>query len=208
MVVFGTQVTNIRWHQGRLREILPLIEQTAAAGSGLPGFRAVLAWAHAEAGDRDIAQCLLDEARRSRFALPYDIVWLTGTALWADTASRLGDSDAAELLYRRLSPWHDRVAYTGTSLRGAVAHYLGQLADALGRTDAAVVHFAEALVVNERLRAPFHISRTKLELGRLLLEREPERAQALLNDARDLARQYAYARIEHLAHEALPSGGS
>ena len=54
---FTSQLTNIRYEQGRLAELQPLIAQVVADNPGIPAFRAVLALACCE-GDLD------DEARR------------------------------------------------------------------------------------------------------------------------------------------------
>jgi hypothetical protein len=207
-LIYGGQLMNIRWHQGRLREVVPLLEQMSAATPGMPGLEGGLAWASAEGGDLDTAQRLVDKARGNGFDLPYDMVWLGGTSLWADTAAQLGDAASAGQLYRRLAPWHDQTVFTGIVDFGAVAQYLGQLAVVLSHIDAAVIHFAEALEIHQRLRAPFHIARTKLEWGRLLLDRDRKRATALLGEAHQLATQYGCGRVERLADEALSRLGS
>ena len=202
-LIYGAQLMIIRWHQGRLGELVPMLEQLMAATPSVPGFTAALAWAHAEGGDLDAAQRLVDGARAMPFELPYDVVWLYGTSIWAEVASQLGDALAADQLYDRLTPWHRQVVFAGVTGLGAVAHHIGQLAAVLGRTREAVAHFSEALAIHESLRAPFHIARTKLEWGRLLLEHDRAGATELLSAACELAEQHGCVRVEGLAREAL-----
>src|SRR3569623_679363 len=92
-------------------------------------------------------------------------------------------------------------------MTGAVAHYLGLLANVLGRPDQANAHFAKALSIHERLRAPFFIASTQLEWGRLIQATEPDRARGMLASARELAVRHGCGRIERLAAEALRGTG-
>lgn len=205
-LLYGADLQTIRWHQGRVSEILPQIEQLRAITPNVPALAAAQALAHAEGGDHEAARRLLDGASQSRCKLPYDVNWLVGTVVWAEAAYHVGHRDAAAALYERLAPWHDRIAFNGACVLGPVAHYLGLLAIVLGRTEVAETHFAEALPMVERLGAPFHIARTKLEWGRLLLDRDRERATALLIEARALAAENGCAGVGRRAEEALSQG--
>ena len=105
-------------------------------------------------------------------------------------------------------PWPDQVACIGPPyVYGAVAHYLGHLATVLGRYDTAETHFTQALAMHERLEAPFHIARTHLEWGRMLIARgqpDDERdATEHLHIALDLAQRYGCALVERRAGELL-----
>ena len=118
-------------------------------------------------------------------------------------AAQVGDAAAAEVLYNLLAPWPDQVACDLTLTIGAAAHYLGHLATVLDRYDTAETHFTQALAIHERLEAPFHIARTHLEWGRMLITRahlgDDGEARAHLESARDLAHQYGYALVEQRA---------
>ncbi len=114
--------------------------------------------------------------------------------LGRQVAAAVGDHTAAQLLYERLAPWPSSVASTQSLVSGAVAHYLGHLATVLGRYDTAEAHFTQALAIHERLEAPFHIARTHLEWGRMLIARgqrdNAQVARAHLESALDLAQRY------------------
>ena len=111
------------------------------------------------------------------------------------------------MLYERLAPWPDQVVSSGIAIYGAVAHYLGHLAAVLGRYDTAEAHFAKAQAIHEQLQAPFHLARTHLEWGRMLLARaqpdDRDAARAHLESARDLAHRYGCALVEQRATELL-----
>jgi hypothetical protein len=111
------------------------------------------------------------------------------------------------VLYDQLLPWQGLVGFTGVAMTGAMDHYLGRLANLLGRRDDASVHFGKALSIHERIRAPFFIAQTQLEWGRLLRDTEPDRARGMLTSARDLAATHGCARVERLAAEALSGTG-
>ena len=57
LLIFGVQLIAIRWQQGRLAEMLPLIKQGADDAPGVPGYRALYAWACAETGEIDDRAC-------------------------------------------------------------------------------------------------------------------------------------------------------
>jgi class 3 adenylate cyclase/tetratricopeptide (TPR) repeat protein len=200
--VNAAQQLFIRWHQGRLSEVVPTIEQFKASNSN-ETLSAGLAMAYAETSDLDAARRLLTEARRTGFGASMDYIFLMVMSYWSVAAAEVGDLDAAVVLYDQLRPWQDRVGFTGVAMTGAVAHYLGRLAVVLGEPEQAKVHFATALRIHERLRAPFFIASTQLEWGRLLAPTEPDRARGMLTRAHDLAAAHGCARLERLAGEAL-----
>ena len=49
---FGMQLLTIRWMQGRLHEMVPLLEQTLAEVPGIAALRSGLAWGKTESGAR------------------------------------------------------------------------------------------------------------------------------------------------------------
>jgi tetratricopeptide (TPR) repeat protein len=200
--VNAAQLLFIRWHQGRLGEVVPTIEQFKAINSN-ETLAAGLAMAYAETSDLGAARELLAEGRRTGFGSSIDYIYFMVMSYWSVAAVEVGDTDAAGVLYDQLFPWHDRVGFTGVAMTGSVAHYLGRLANLLGKPEQATEHYRRALAVHERLRAPFFIASTQLEWGRLLQAAEPDRARGMLTRARDLAATHGCARIERLADEAL-----
>jgi hypothetical protein len=90
---------------------------------------------------------------------------------------------------------------------GSVAHYLGLLAATLGHVDEAESHFSDAVSVQERMRAPAWVARTRLEWARLLLSSAPHEHQArglqLLRRALAGASELGLAALERDARFVL-----
>src|SRR5262249_33241039 len=126
---FTSQLTNVRYEQGRLAELQPLIAQVVAENPGIPAFRAVLALACCEGDLDDEARRLLDHETATGFSeLPPDVTWLPGLAIYAEVAAHLQHRAAAAVLYTKLEPWAGQVVFSGISAWGSVEHHLGAIA--------------------------------------------------------------------------------
>jgi len=204
---FGVQQAAIRWHQGRDGELIDMIAAMAADTPQFPAFRAGLARLLADADRFDEARALLGRESEAGFPHPHDGQLSSHLAFWAEVVARVGDPVDADRIYRRLSPWADHVLYTGITVYGAVAHYVGLLDTVLGRYEAAEAHFTRALAVHAELGAPFHLARTHLEWGRMLLARDPAdgsgAARSHLQTAHDLAARHGCTLVERRATELL-----
>ncbi|HEY5878587.1 MAG TPA: BTAD domain-containing putative transcriptional regulator [Nakamurella sp.] len=196
----------IRWHQGRIVEALPFLRASLARLPDLSGPRAALAGAEAVTGDHDVAGTLLSEAVHSNFEMLYGPAWLGCMCQWAAVAAELGDTRAADILYRRLLPWQELFGTAGPIPIHGVSHALGRLAVLLGDIDSAERHFAVAWRMHRRMRAPFYTAETELYWGRMLMQADPDRARSLLDHALDLARRYGFGDVECRAAAALVSG--
>ncbi len=197
----------IRWHQGRLAEVLPQV-RTAAAEQPRDAIRwAGLALAEAVAGDRDWSKRMLREVAEDHFDLFYGASWLGSLCQWAVVAADLGDADAAVVLYEKLKPWKHLFGISGPLPAHGVSHCLARLAVLLGDNDSAEGHFADAWRTHRRMRAPFYIAETGLYWGRHLVNGAPERAGKLVNSALSLARRYGFGDVERRAELTL-SGAS
>jgi hypothetical protein len=122
-------------------------------------------------------------------------------------SARLGDRPGAALIYERLLPYRDRIAGQGIVWIGAVAHYLGLLAAALGRRSEAEGHFARAGELHRRLDAPAWTARTQLEEARMLVGRDQpgdaDWARQLLGQALASARSLRLTKVENDVSEQL-----
>jgi class 3 adenylate cyclase/tetratricopeptide (TPR) repeat protein len=200
MTIYGAQLVNVRRKQGRLHELIPLVEQALADTPALHVFRAVLAEAHALAGNTDQARRMLDEDRTAGFPMPDDTGWSTGLASWAETAVRVGAVDVARLLRERLLPYHDQIVTTGATIHPAVCHFLGLLDHLTGRYDDAEQWFIEALQLHERVRSPLFIAQTRAARAGLLADRnqhdDHSRARVIAQQALDTAIAGGYGYIE------------
>ncbi|MCB0963017.1 MAG: AAA family ATPase [Acidimicrobiales bacterium] len=135
-LTYGASLMSVRHAQGRLPEVMPLVE--AAIGSSpstYSSFRAIAAGVAAAAGDRESAQRELDRLRLDGFAC-ISLADLPSTMLLsmlADAAVFTGDSAAASTLFDRLQPFGDRLAWSGVSTHGPIADRLSALQPLLGR---------------------------------------------------------------------------
>lgn len=203
MVYYGALLIEIRLHQGRGPELIPIVQDRVDQSVGLPVFRAVLAMLYELDGRRDEAERVFTALKAEGLPFPLDVVWLTGNVLAGEVAAMLGDREVAATLYTRLAPYPRHVAQTRTNCQGVVAHYLGLLAACLGRTEDAIEHFATAQDANVGLRAPFHTARTDVALAEMLRDRQPERARQLAAGAKDLAQRHGMPTVEADADAVL-----
>jgi tetratricopeptide (TPR) repeat protein len=206
LTVYGANLLNIRWHQGRTEEMLPLVEQAAAENPDIPAFGAVYAQTLCECGRIEEARPLLARARAADFHhTAYDYIWLTNMAFWADTTVWVGDISAAGVLFDRLAPYESQGVMSGATFTGTVGMNLGRLAIVLDRHRDANCLFERADAQLRALDAPFLRARNQVEWARLLgsdgTERDPARAQELLADAVSTAATYGCAGVQRRADE-------
>jgi DNA-binding SARP family transcriptional activator len=175
--------------RGRLEELEPTVHPLVAGYPARVVFRCLLAHLHAKLGRTDEARQALDELSAENFAaLPFDQEWLYGMSLLAETAALLDDADSAAVLYGLLAPWAElNVVDVGEGMRGSVSRYLGLLASAMSRWDAAGAHFEVGIAMNERMGARPWVAHTKSDYAATLLARhvpgDRERARKLLDAA-------------------------
>jgi tetratricopeptide (TPR) repeat protein len=207
LTIFGNQIANVRWEQGRMHELVDLLAQAVTDNPAIPGFKAGHAAALCSAGNYDEARELLGRAVAEGFAsVPLDLVWTTTLALWSEVAFRVGSTEAAAPLYDLLLPHSRRIVWTGSSVWGPIARHLGRLALTLERYEEAETHLAAATAEHERLGAPVWQADTDRLLGLTLLRRpggDADRGRELLMRATETARDHGAAGIERETEEAL-----
>ena len=198
------QLFVIRWHQGRLTEVL---DHARAVGALVPGATAwpELPLAEAICGDRQAALTMLEAATQANFNTFYGAPWLGGMCLWADVAAELDDPRSGAMLYAQLAPWKDLFGTGGPVPIHGVSLCLGRLAVLLGNPAAADRHFADSMRIHQTVRSPFGTAETAIQWGHLLLDRDRERARNLLGTALQLAGRYGFGHIERRADETLPN---
>jgi tetratricopeptide (TPR) repeat protein len=153
------QLVVLRRLQGRLAEVEPAARAAAREyATSYPICRCAHLHVLSELGRADEARAGLRALGPDGFgALDFDETWLAAVAFLAETAHALAEADHAATLYERLAPYADRVAVSTPEIAvGSVSRYLGLLASASGRTDAARAHFEDAVAYDERTGArPF-----------------------------------------------------
>jgi class 3 adenylate cyclase len=198
--IYGSQLLNIRVRQGRIAELIPLVEQTVAAMPGQPVYKSVLAMAYADAGDLAGCRTLLDAAHEEAFAIPPENSWSSAVYCWADAAVRTGDREAATMLHEQFAPFADQLVTTHVTVDPVVAHTLGRLEHLLGRYDEAADSFGRAQQLHERLRCPPFVAMTEVAWADLLTDRgrggDRHQARAMAERAMQTAVERGYAEVE------------
>ncbi len=207
--VYGGQRYVLCDLQDRLDDVEPRIRELAAGQPARPVFRCMLAHIEARLGQTvEAGQALRALAANDAAALPFDMEWLFAMSLLAETAVLLGETETARGLYHVLEPWSElNVVDMGEGIRGAVARYLGMLAEALGWFDLAQTHFEKATAMNARLGLVPWLAHAQADYGRMLLARDAPgdgaRARELLDRALrtydELGMAHHAARIASLA---------
>jgi tetratricopeptide (TPR) repeat protein len=208
---FVFQLFEIRRQQDRLAELETTFAQAADEHPGFPMLQAAWAEICCDAGNYTKARELLANGG-PKFCADYDyeaIGWTCGATAYADVCAQVADIEMAGRLYERLAPWHDHVTFVpGVITRGTVSHYLGMLATALTRYEAAEAHFDEAMRIHQRVQAPFWIARTQLERARLLMARDAaddqDQAGELLDEVDAAAAEFGFAALERHAAVLRP----
>jgi tetratricopeptide (TPR) repeat protein len=213
-VVFGGQLSNARYFQGRLGELVEQIVQFAGEKDSVAVWRTAMALALIESGREDEAREL---ATAEDFqGIPLDETWSIAMFLWADVCLRLRLLDRAGELYELLAPFSGQLAVTGGSVVfGPFDWALGELATTMKRYEQAEGHFAAAAEAEERLGAPLFRAHTHVGWARALIARgrpeDLERAKNMLEQAEETTGRFDAGLITREVEEcraalALVSG--
>jgi tetratricopeptide (TPR) repeat protein len=185
---------------GTLPEMFPDPESAQARGARAQ----VLIAAGARDEAAEVVAPLLD---RGPEVMPANHQRLISLAYAAEVTAALGIVPAAERVYLALEPFADRAVVSGVAVtfKGAVAHHLGVLAAALGRTAAAASHLEQAVAAHDRLGAVTWSLRSQYELARLRLD-QPGRREAAVSALAEVARKARTLGLAQLARDAEAAG--
>ena len=185
---------------GTLPEMFPDPESAQARGSRAQ----VLIAAGARDEAAEVVAPLLD---RGPEVMPANHQRLIGLAYAAEVTAALGIVPAAERIYLALEPFADRAVVSGVAVtfKGAVAHHLGVLAAALGRTAAAASHLEQAVATHDRLGAVTWSLRSQYELARVRLD-QPGRREGAVSALAEVARKARTLGLAQLARNAEAAG--
>ncbi|MFB4296691.1 hypothetical protein [Actinomadura sp. NTSP31] len=183
---YGGQLGTIRWFQGRIAELLPmlsdLVDSPTLSETDYSTY-ASLALAAASAGDRPLATSMLARLRgRGLAALPEAASWLLTMYCVAETAWLLGDAAVAAEAAVLLAPYVRLpvIAGHGITCLGSVHHSLGMAALTTGDADGATGHLRAAVHDNTSLghRPAAALSRARLAQALALPGRSQDLAAA------------------------------
>ncbi|MDP9341647.1 MAG: AAA family ATPase [Actinomycetota bacterium] len=190
------QTLSWRWLQGRGPDFLPIWQAMSAQEPGTLTWRALTAWAYAEAEDWDRTRQVLDAVSPEvAAAMDHNFLWWGTIVPFTHATALIGDREWAEVLYELARPYARSNCTIGlSSFNGAVAHYLGVLANVLGRWDEALAHLELALDRHVAMSAPAYVALTRQAMGDALVgrdepgdrERAAELHTAALRTAEDL----------------------
>jgi hypothetical protein len=148
---YTAQVGTIRWYQGRVAELLPVLRETVNS----PTLSAVdnahvagLAVAAAAAGDeREAAGALARLRGRDLALLPRSSSWLVSMYGIVESACLLSDAESALAAYALLKPFArlPMTASLAVSCFGSVQHALGVAMLTAGEAERAAGHFRAAV---------------------------------------------------------------
>jgi class 3 adenylate cyclase/tetratricopeptide (TPR) repeat protein len=171
--VYGIQMFTIRREQGRLAEVAPVIQRLVDQGPADLVWRPGFALIASDLGFDGPARRLLTELEADGFALPLDGQRSTRLCYLTEMCVALDDKGRAEPLYELLKPYANMTLTAGvaTMCYGSARRYLGLLADTLESWELAEEHFENAIVFNERLRAPLWVAHTQFDFSRMLRRR-------------------------------------
>jgi tetratricopeptide (TPR) repeat protein len=170
--ICAAQMIYVRREQGRLDEVVGLVEAYAMQNPEVAAWRCVLAQVHAQLGDHGQAARAMHVVG-DLSCIPRDALWMLSATFIATTASMLGDTTRCQDAYDGLAPYADScMAALTVMCEGSVARPLGMLATTLGRYDAAEAHFEQALVMNAAIRADLWCAHTQFEYARMLRLRD------------------------------------
>jgi DNA-binding SARP family transcriptional activator len=199
---YGGQLLDLRWDQGRLDELKPLLLAAIEQTPGLDVLRAALALLHTEFDEPDQARAHLEDIVASGVTGgPRGLGWSVTLATLAEVCARLGDTEHVDELATALAPYTGQLIVSGwgTVCLGAGDRYLAMLAATGGRLAKAEPLFEAALALEQSVGSAPFATRTRLAHARALVKSGDaaavRRAAPLLDTAAHTAQQLGMAGL-------------
>jgi eukaryotic-like serine/threonine-protein kinase len=215
-VAFDLQTYALRREQGRLAEVLEVVERAVEEYPAYPVWRFVLVDVFTQLERTDDARRSLDRCAADDFRLyvkaaaPYygelELQWLISISLLPEACRYLGDIERATAIYELLRPYGPLNATTAPELcRGSVARGLGILATVRSEFEHAAEHFEYALERNSRMGARPWAAHTQYDFALMLSSRDApgdaDRARHLLDSCLATCRELGMEALERRAAE-------
>ncbi len=205
--LYGAQILGIRNQQGRIEEMIPLLEDIVAQQPDRTVYLATLAMACAETGDTARAQDLVDACRDKGFSGLWDLDYTIGLAALAKAILILGDTTSAKALRPLLVEYPEQIATTQVSVSCALAYWLGRIDHLLGDVDSAEHWLTVADRIHRRFESPLLTAYSDVAIAALLADRgrptEAERARQLAEAALEVASTRGYVPVARDARAVL-----
>ncbi len=163
---YVSQIASIRWQQGRLAELAPLLTRALDEYPGIPAFRSLATLANALAGEKALASEIMATDTVTDFTdIPRDPIWIAAVTTYAHAIAELEDPAAAATLRPVLEPYRGRLAMTTISIWGLADHALGRLELLLGEREAGQRSLRTAIAAYAAMPAPLWKAQAEADLG-------------------------------------------
>ncbi|NNC81335.1 MAG: AAA family ATPase [Acidimicrobiales bacterium] len=192
LTFYFAQLVNLRYHQGRLGELIEILEREVEREADLPSLKSGLALAYAEVGRREEARTLYLSLVDLAHDLPMDLSWLVTLSVATEVGFTINETTGADTLYELLHPYRDQYVDNATNWFGSVTRHLAMLEHLRNNHAAADELFAESVERHTSLPAPALLARSEIDWATSLVRRaEPnrEKAERLVASCRPRAEQ-------------------
>jgi hypothetical protein len=199
---YGPALMAIRGHQGRLGELIPLLQPATDDPVFGGSYRAVLAAAFAFAGQLDDARPILTTFANNDFRdVRRNQLWLTDMTALAEAVDILGHRGAAAAITAQLHPFAGRIAALASTVVTTVDFVLAQMALVTGDHQRARQHAEAAVFASRERRTPLFLGRELLRLAaaRQHLGEAADTTGDLVHEALAIADQTGATLVRHEA---------
>ncbi|HEX3796686.1 MAG TPA: AAA family ATPase [Acidimicrobiales bacterium] len=205
---FASQFAVALLAQGRLAEVVDLVNQQLAENPEIAAWRPVVALALVRQGIvRDSFGAIESVLCEDPGEIKRNQIWTLLQCIRAEIVARVGTREHATRQYEVLKSSVTQIPFSIAIPWPPVALWLAMLASRAGWSEAAERHFSTASELHEMIGARIWSARTNLEWGRHLLgSGEQDRARMLLMQAHDEAQRMGAVDIVTDADDLL--GGS
>jgi hypothetical protein len=163
---YAPAILLIRHAQGRIGELVEILEFAVSQPGVGDSYRAGLACAYAHAGREEEARTILRAYQDDGFAsVPRNIAWLVAMVVLAETAELLGEQDCASALADELHPFSGWIADIGEGVLAPVDLALAQVALAAGDNQQAYALATKATAASRERKTPVFLGRELLRLA-------------------------------------------
>ena len=164
---YGLQMFTIRRVQGRLAEVVPVLQLAASNAGGVwaPGLASLLV----EVGRADDARAHYERLAADDFAsIARDSLWPAALSFLADVCIALDDTERAPLLYDEMLVYRNQNLMVALTICfGPADRWLGGLAGLLGLAPDAEAHFQVACDLADQSGSPVWRAEAAARLGPL-----------------------------------------
>ncbi len=204
------QILSIRYHQGRLDEIIDELGVIARSYPGIVAFRAAQAMVAALLGGMEEAEVgLAAILGPGATDVADDLNWLVSMSFSAVAAARLGNHDECRRVADALTPYRNQFVDNASTFWGSVELYRAVALAGADQRAAALEAFEAAARAHTELEAPLLLAETQVEWAGALMRfghaDDRPAVAALLGRALATAEQFDMRDVARRARNGLAS---